>query len=410
MIERRHHTVGTLTETVHELIAPRRHRQPYRAGWQRPNRTGAVIRDHVTDHESLIVQLRAAITDRAETAAGMKAGQAPRTTLPRFSVDAFDRMERIRTEVAEWCGRVGVPSQSAKNARLITTYLDVIERVVDSSRAATVDTGRAITALREVATFIATAVEPDLGRLVDASAELGQDDLGELVDAADRWRTWCRIMTGWQDAALRPDVPCPDCGAIAGERAGLKDPDRGCQRDGRDQGRRSSPGRGVPELQPDVGRRALWPPRRAVAGHRRLRCRVTGLPTVRAWCTLGALRPMSPAWGHCYHGSVTMDRAANRYHKAMTRPRSRDRCRYCDHDVRHQHVQLSNPAEPVWCAGCHADGTVCGAATLLAARQVERQNRPDRAMRVIVLSIAAGIATGITVGYLGSMLADRIMR
>lgn len=218
----RHRTVGDLTETIHELVAPRRHRQPYRAGWERPNRTGAVIRDHVTDHESLIGALRAAITDRSESGAGMKAGQAPKTTLPRFDVDAFDRMERIRAEVIEWCERVGIASQSAKSATLIATYLDVVERAIGNSWAGSMETDRAIALLRAVGTFIRTAVEPDMGRLAEKAPDLDQETLDDLGRAADRWRTWCRIMTGWEYPALRPHVACPECGAIAGERAGLR--------------------------------------------------------------------------------------------------------------------------------------------------------------------------------------------
>jgi hypothetical protein len=218
----RHRGVADLTAIVHELIAPSRHRQPYRAGWQRPNRTGAVIRNHVTDHPSLIAQLREAITDRAESGAGMKAGQAPRTTLPRFDVDSFDRMERIRFEVTQWCEHVDIPSQSARYARLIVAYLDVIERAVGDARVASADTDRAIGHLRAVATFVATAVEPDISRLVERVQDLGPEAVDVLTADAERWRTWCRIMAGWQDPALRPHVPCPDCGALAGERAGLR--------------------------------------------------------------------------------------------------------------------------------------------------------------------------------------------
>lgn len=219
----RHRGAGDLTETIRELTSPSRHRQPYRAGWRRSNRTGPVIRNHETDQDSLIGQLRAAVIDRAETQSGMRTGQVAVSTLPRFSVDAFDRMERIRFEVAEWCANLGIPSESAKSARLITTYLDVIARALDSARAATVETDRAIASLRAAATFIATAVEPDMARLAEAGPNLGREDLDELVRTADRWRTWCRIMTGWEDPALRPNVPCPECGATtAGERSGLR--------------------------------------------------------------------------------------------------------------------------------------------------------------------------------------------
>lgn len=68
-----------------------------------------------------------------------------------------------------------------------------------------------------------------------------------------------------------------------------------------------------------------------------------------------------------------MDRATRRYREAMIAPKSRGICRYCEHNVDGIHVQVSNPEAPVWCAGCHAAGTVCGAAKLLGVRQAERE-------------------------------------
>jgi hypothetical protein len=219
---RRHAEVADLTEIIRELTDPHEHRQSYRAGWQRANRTGPDIRDHVTSQPALLVALRAAITDKADVGAGGKAGQAPHTTLPRFDTDAFDRMETIRKEVAEWCDVLGMPSQSEKAASAVNMYLTRITEIIDASRTMGRPAVNAIAILRQAAAVIRAAVEPDLIALGVRAAEVDQDTLDLLCLHAGRWRTWCRIIAGWETPPLRPHVPCPECGTVAGERAGLR--------------------------------------------------------------------------------------------------------------------------------------------------------------------------------------------
>jgi hypothetical protein len=79
-----------------------------------------------------------------------------------------------------------------------------------------------------------------------------------------------------------------------------------------------------------------------------------------------------PVGLHHTTGRVNMDQAQVRYRKAMIAPRSGGKCRYCGDDVDNRHVQTSDPKAPVWCADCHAAGTVCSAATKLATRAEER--------------------------------------
>lgn len=67
-----------------------------------------------------------------------------------------------------------------------------------------------------------------------------------------------------------------------------------------------------------------------------------------------------------------MDKSQTRYRKAMIKPGTGGKCRYCDHHVDDRHVQHSDPQMPVWCADCDAAGQTCGAATKLAIRSQER--------------------------------------
>lgn len=222
MTERRLRDVTDLAAIVHELTTASQHRQSYRAGWNRPNRTSAVIKDHVTDQASLLVQLRDAITDRPATGTMAAGGQMVYTTLPRFSADAFDRMEAIRHGVTHWLTVLDRTSEAGRRADLIVTYLDQITRIMTVSGARNHPAMAALDVIRNAAGAIRNLVEIDLHALVSHATVLDPSTLDALVGDTDGWRTWCRIMAGWETPALRPHVPCPRCGAIAGERAGLR--------------------------------------------------------------------------------------------------------------------------------------------------------------------------------------------
>lgn len=211
-----------LTEIVHELVSARQHRQSYRAGWARPNRTVPVIKDHVTDQESLLNQLREAVTDRADVSVG-RAGRIAYTQLPRFNTDAYDRLDAIRAAVVGWCTILDIPSEGARRADLLVRYLDQIEKILRASRLVTYSADAAVDVLRQTAGYIRNSIEIDMLALVQAAAGRGDENIIDaLAGDTDRWRTWCRIVAGWETPALRPHVPCPHCGTVAGERAGLR--------------------------------------------------------------------------------------------------------------------------------------------------------------------------------------------
>lgn len=219
MTDRGGATAADLMEIISTMVLPYAHRQRYRSGWSRSNRTGPVIREHVTSHESLIQQLRNAITDRAGVSGG---SQAAYRSVPKFSSDAFDRMEAIRTAVSGWHEKFELKSAANRSAEQLAIQLDFIQQIIDSSRIKSPAAQNAISALREIVGMVREAVEPDLLQLAEHAAGLQGAAPSLLAGEARRWRTWCLVMTGWQDPPLRPYVPCPHCEALPGDRAGLR--------------------------------------------------------------------------------------------------------------------------------------------------------------------------------------------
>lgn len=215
--------LAELTEIVADLTNPRQHRQSYRAGWRHPNRTGAIIRDHVSQQPSLLSQLRDAISHRPGTGSG-RAGSIVYTNLPRFSEDAYDRLQAITNHVYEWHAHLGLDSRCTDWADGIRRHLDVIETLLKGSGLATHATDAASDVLRDTAARMRTHIDVDIRNLLAHASRttLEVRDLDRLTSDADHWRTWCRIVTGWDTPALRPHIPCPHCKALAGEREGLR--------------------------------------------------------------------------------------------------------------------------------------------------------------------------------------------
>lgn len=175
---------GHLATLIHELCAPYTHKQMRRVGWRHKNRTGAVYREHKTRHPGLLVQLRTAITDRpqADLTRTVKSASTDPAALPHFDIEAFDRLQLIISEVEEWWRDFGVHN-GVHDANL----------------------------------------EDSIRQFAHRAAGLTGPELAGLVKALRRWHAWCQVIGGWRGAPLRPNCPCPRCGAgSTGERKGLR--------------------------------------------------------------------------------------------------------------------------------------------------------------------------------------------
>lgn len=169
---------------IHELTAPYTHKQMRRVGWRHKNRTGAVYREHKTSHPGLVCQLRAAVTDRpqADAARSVKVASTDSTALPHFDVEAYDRLQLIISEVGEWCSDLGERKP-----------------VHDGN------------------------LEEALRGFTRRAPGMTTAELTGIVKALTRWHAWCEVIGGWKGAPLRPNCPCPRCGAgSTGERKGLR--------------------------------------------------------------------------------------------------------------------------------------------------------------------------------------------
>jgi hypothetical protein len=210
-------TVADLTEAVHELTQPATHTQPLQIGWRYKNRTGPILKDHRTNHPSLLDQLRDTVTDRP-------AATGERGALPHFDADALDRLTAITVGVQRWLTRLSIPSEAGRLADRLNAHLIAIEQIIDKADGP-IKRGHAgvvIDYLRKIAATIRGAVEPDLRALLQYAPQLPEAHLNLLVADAENWATWCRICAGWQEPLARPNVACMRCGAMPGERAGLR--------------------------------------------------------------------------------------------------------------------------------------------------------------------------------------------
>lgn len=150
--------------------------------WRGKNR---VEGKHMSDHPSLIEQLRRCATDRPQSGED----QQPARTVAHIDLDAIDRLRAIEDGVLSWCERFDIQSRSL--------------RIVAPER-------------------IQRQIELDLPALVGIAPHMVEVDLSRLVRDAGRWWTWCRIYGGWEMPPMRPYVRCPCCQELPGARAGLR--------------------------------------------------------------------------------------------------------------------------------------------------------------------------------------------
>lgn len=174
----RQDAVEQIAEQVAELVEARRHVEEYQL-WTAARHRKTL--NHVTDHGSLLDQLRAKLpptNGNGEDENPITAASA--ASRPPLAIDALDVLLRIEAASAEWT-----------SVRLRRD-------------------------LRET-------VEDNLRLLVGASTRMEDDELRALARDVRRWHGWAATLTGWQSPPWRPRVACPLCSASDALRVNLAD-------------------------------------------------------------------------------------------------------------------------------------------------------------------------------------------
>lgn len=65
------------------------------------------------------------------------------------------------------------------------------------------------------------SVQANIRALVGAAPKLTSDDQKRLLGDLRRWRTWCAVMTGWEQVMNCPGIPCPVCSKAGSLRVNL---------------------------------------------------------------------------------------------------------------------------------------------------------------------------------------------
>lgn len=166
-----------MAEHIRELTTHHSHTEKFYVWTPARNKTW---RQHLAWHPPLIAQLRRAAHTRtpgAEARSGKRA-KKPSTSAAPANLDALDRLQAIETAVATWRTQFGITSR-----------------------------GR---------------LEHDLRGLVGQAAAATPEDRAQLGEDVDRWRLWCLTLAGWRTPPWRPNVPCPQCEHLPGDKAGLR--------------------------------------------------------------------------------------------------------------------------------------------------------------------------------------------
>lgn len=178
-------------------------------------------RFHPSAHLSLLDQLRAAAHDRAqnETEAADKAAR----TVPRADEDAMDRLDTIRRGVAFWLTELEIEPRAPQYAAALNRNATRILGLFGNLHRVPTEIIRVVALQRAAADTVARRFDVDLWALVGAAAAVDdRDQVDRLAADVARWRTWCRIIAGWDSPPWRPNVRCPHCDQLPGDRAGLR--------------------------------------------------------------------------------------------------------------------------------------------------------------------------------------------
>lgn len=174
-----------LEDYLDQLAWPMKSQQPY--AMSQHNRDGSVTRiqiNHPSRHMPLITQLWQAGNQTPHDDEGARPGYASK---PTARIDALDAHARIDAEAARWVRRLGDD-----------------------------DPEGTIGVLRHLKGLAAALVRDTKHKRSPACC-----DWHRLEHDARSWWIQCRVLTGWDSAAWRPDCTCPPCGTRGSLRVKL---------------------------------------------------------------------------------------------------------------------------------------------------------------------------------------------
>lgn len=212
-----------LADAVTELVEPIQHNERYEV-LAKDTDTGKAktyyhVRHHKSVHASLLDQIRECTYDKAHAPTEQLDNPMPRNTA-HLDLDAVDRLDAINKAIAEWRENLDIKPRGKEMARDLLWHTQEITRLFGNPMPRPIARLRAIAAAYAV--HIAAMVEPDLRAFVGHAATLDTDALADLARDVNRWRTWCRIVAGWDTRPWQPRAACPQCGDLPGGRAGLR--------------------------------------------------------------------------------------------------------------------------------------------------------------------------------------------
>lgn len=175
-----------VASAIGDLTEPRRHIEPY---WTWTPGRHRQMSAWTSDQPSLLDQLR----QLADTnPVNGEPGTGGFESRPPGTLDALDRLVVIDAAVDDWLIR-----------RLDLAHRDI-----------TIPPDHVCRHGAHGAVCDPCSQHADLRQLVGAAGHLHLDTLGELWQAARRWRTWAAVCTGWQSPAFAPQAPCPMCETV----------------------------------------------------------------------------------------------------------------------------------------------------------------------------------------------------